>query len=182
MELLTILASIASSAITAYLTVRLTVESRYGEAARRLFVVIMRYYLVYEALISPENIEPTDGGSRFRNKRDEDVYLSSLQGIRSSLSSILESPSASELLEKKLQIASLPIAIDIELYNFSQTKLISNKSCLKVMFDVMHFLLTQEPIKKLAGQKEYREVIAIHRKINDHYLTNLLGFNPNADM
>jgi hypothetical protein len=175
-----VLTSIVASLIVAYLTARITVGSRYGEAAKRLFVAVMQYYFAYKALVVPGNLEKVDDGAKFKATRDEDVYLNNLEGVLSSVKSILNSPASSELLKRNLQVAALPISLEIEIYNFKQTKLISNKTCLKDMFEVMDFLLKEKVIRHLSGQKIHNEVVKIQNELNDSYLVDLLGFNPNA--
>ncbi len=142
----------------------------------------MRYYFSYKALVTDERLEQTEGGLMFKDRRDHDIYLETLRDVHNSVCSILDSPASSELLSKNLQVASLPIALSVEIYNFQQSSLISNKSCLKSMFEIMDFLLEQKPIKKLNGQKIHDEVVAIQNEINDSELERLLGFNPNAGL
>ena len=175
-----VLTSIVASLIVAYMTAKITIGSRYGEASKRLFVSIMQYYFAYKALVISDNLEKTVDGAKFKAKRDEDVYLNNLESVRSSIDSILNSPASSELLKRNLKIAALPISLDIEIYNFKQTKLISNKSCLKNMFEIMDFLLKEKPIQDLSGQKIHTDVVKIQNELNDSYLVELLGFNPNV--
>tara|TARA_R110000851_G_C12803432_1_gene537706 strand:- start:45 stop:593 length:549 start_codon:yes stop_codon:yes gene_type:complete len=174
-----VLTSIVASLIVAYLTAKLTVGSRYGEVTKRLFVAVMQYYFAYRALVTEDNLVKNGHGSSFKNTKDADVYLNNLEGVYKTVCSLLDSPAATELLDKNLQVASLPISISMEIYNFKTTKVISNESCLKDMFNVMDFLLLQKPILKLKGQKIHNEVVKIHNELNDQYLVSVLGFNPN---
>jgi hypothetical protein len=176
---LSVLSSIIASFIVAYLTAKLTIGNRYGEATKRLFVVVMQYYFVTKALIKESNLEEVEGGSRFKSETDHQVYLNNLESIYKTVSSILDSAGLGEVLKKKLQVAALPITISMEIYNFKKTKLISNKDSLKLMFEIMDFLLKQKSISELRGQKIHDEVYKIHRQLNDSYLVDALGFNPN---
>lgn len=176
---LSVLASIIASLIVAYLTAKLTIGNRYGEATKRLFVAVMQYYFATKALVTQDNLEEVEGDSKFKAEKDADVYLNNLESVYKTVCSILNSPGASELLKKNLQIAALPISINMEIYNFKKTKLISNKTCLKDMFEVMDFLLKQKPIAELKGQKIHNEVSRIHRELKDSFLIGVLGFNPN---
>ncbi len=182
MFFLSVLASVVASFVVAYMTARITIGRRYGEATQRLFVAIMRYYFSYKALVTDERLEQTEDGLVFKDARDHDIYLETLRDVHDSVCSILDSAASSEILSKNLQVASLPIALSVEIYNFKQTSLISNKQCLDSMFEIMAFLLDQKPIQKLSGQKMHREVVAIQNEINDSQLVRLLGFNPNAGL
>ncbi|KAB7619429.1 hypothetical protein [Alkalilimnicola sp. S0819] len=179
---LSVLASMAASLVVAYLTARITIGKRYGEATQRLFVAIMRYYFSYKALVTEKRLEKTDDGLKFKERRDHDIYLSTLKDVYQSVCAILDSPASSELLGKNLQVAALPITLRVEIYNFEQSSLISNRSCLDSMFEIMDFLLKQRPINRLRGQKIHSEVVAIQNEINDSQLIRYLGFNPNAGL
>jgi hypothetical protein len=174
-----VITSIVASLIVAYFTAKITIGSRYGEATKRLFVAIMKYYFVNKALISPDKLKKVNGGSSFKEIKDEQVYLQNIESIYTTICNILDSTASSELLGKNLDVASLPISLSMEIYNFKTTKLISNKACLKDMFNIMDFLLEQKPIKKLQGQKIHNEISLMHKNLNDSYLEDQLGFNPN---
>ncbi|MFM5527727.1 hypothetical protein ACET73_19145 [Aeromonas veronii] len=176
---LSVLSSIVASFIVAYLTARLTIGNRYGEATKRIFVAVMQYYFATKALIKESNLEEAEGGFKFKDETDFQVYLNNLESIYTTVDSILGSAGAGEILKKNLQVAALPITINMEIYNFKRTKLISNKDSLKLMFDIMDFLLKQKSISELRGQKIHNEVYKIHRQLNDSYLVDALGFNPN---